>query len=201
MTESAAPESPPAEQQRNATSTASTASESAIPSTIGTGALVNEVSALKEAVSDRLDQLSVDVTRMATQLKEAQREAEKQARENQKIVEAITYLKERADLAEQRMTEAKNIGQVIGELLEAKLPVPSMIRLAQAYRPDQDLHEAINHEREYLKKVMRESERGALAAERESTSNLGLTESASSYSSTPDSDLAEIRDLLSGGVY
>lgn len=199
MTESAAPESPPAEQT---VAPVAQATQAAIPSTIGSGALVSEVGALKESVSDRLDQLSVDVTRMAAQLKEAQRESEKQARENAKLAEAISFLKERAETSEAKMSEAKNVGQVIAELLEAKLPVPSMIRLAQTYRPDQDLHESINHEREYLKKVMRESERGALAADRESSSNLGLTESASSFSSSSsDSDLAEIRDLLKGGAY
>jgi outer membrane murein-binding lipoprotein Lpp len=200
MTESAAPESPPVEQ--TATTTAPAAVTSSIPSTIGTGALVNEVASLKESVGDRLDQLSVDVTRMAAQLKEAQSEAARQARENQKLAEAISFLKEKAENTEQKMKEAQNVGQVIAELLEAKLPVPSMIRLAQTYRPDQDLHESITHEREYLKKVLRESERGALTADRESTSNLGLTESASgSYSSTSDADLAEIRNLLSGGTY
>ncbi|MFE0472534.1 hypothetical protein ACFW2V_13060 [Streptomyces sp. NPDC058947] len=202
MTESAAPESPPAENTVVPAAT-SVSAGTAIPSTLGNGALVSEVGALKESVSDRLDQLSVDVTRMAAQLKEAQRESEKQARENAKLAEAITFLKDRAENTESKMSEAKNVGQVIAELLEAKLPVPSMIRLAQTYRPDQDLHESINHEREYLKKVMRESERGALAADRESSSNLGLTESATSFSSSSsDSDLAEIRDLLgSGGVY
>jgi|SRR5690606_32452418 len=198
MTESAAPESPPAEQ--TAAPAATSVAQTAIPSTIGSGALINEVGALKESVSDRLDQLSVDVTRMAAQLKEAQRESEKQARENAKLAEAIAFLKERAEHADHKMTEAKNVGQVIAELLEAKLPVPSMIRLAQTYRPDQDLHESINHEREYLKKVMRESERGAL--EHREPSKLGLTESASTFSSSSsDSDLAEIRDLLTGGAY
>lgn len=199
MTESAAPESPPAEQ--TVAPAASAAVSHAIPSTLGSGDLRNEVAALKETISDRIEQLSVDLARNTQQLREAQREAEKQARENAKLAEAITYLKDRAETAEQKMTEARNVGQVIAELLEAKLPVPSMIRLAQTYRPDQDLHESINHEREYLKKVMRESERSGL--EHRETSNLGLTESASSYtSSSGDSDLAEIRDLLgSGGMY
>lgn len=199
MTESAAPESPPAEQTVAPAATA--AVSHAIPSTLGSGDLRNEVAALKETISDRIEQLSVDLARNTQQLREAQREAEKQARENAKLAEAITYLKDRAETAEQKMVEAKNVGQVIAELLEAKLPVPSMIRLAQTYRPDQDLHESINHEREYLKKVMRESERSGL--EHRETSNLGLTESASSFTSgSGDSDLAEIRDLLgSGGMY
>lgn len=200
MTESAAPESPPAEQ--SVAPAASTASKATFPSTLGSGDLRNEITALKETMSDRIEQLSVDLARNTQQLREAQRESEKQARENAKLAEAITYLKDRAETAEQKMTEAKTVGQVIAELLEAKLPVPSLIRLAQTYRPDQDLHEAITHEREYLKKVMRESERGALTAERES-SNLGITESSvATFSSTSsDSDLAEIRDLLKGGTY
>lgn len=195
MTESAKPESPPAEQTVSAP--AATAN---IPSTTGTGALLSEVAAMKETFSDRVDQLSVDVARMAQALKESQRETEKQMRENQKLAEAITFLRDRQESADEKMKESKNTGDVLTELLEAKLPLPSMIRLAQSYRPDQDLHESITHEREYLKKLMRETERGTLTTSRE-PSNLGLTESASYAPSSSDSDLTEIRDLLAGGSY
>lgn len=195
MTESAKPDSPPAEQ----TGTAATAAAT-IPSTTGTGTLISEVASMKESVSDRLDQLSVDVARMAQKLQESERTAEKQARENAKLAEAITFLRDRAETADQRMKESKNTGDVLTELLEAKLPLPSMIRIAQSYRPDQDLHESITHEREYYKKLVRETERGSLEARE--PSGLGLTESASSYStSSSSSDLAEIRDLLAGGTY
>lgn len=197
MTESATPESPPAEQIAATTSTVATA----IPSTTGTGALLSEVAAMKETLSDRVSELQVEVARMGQALQESRRESEKQARENAKLAEAISYLRDRAETADQALKESKTTGDVLTELLEAKLPLPSMIRVAQSYRPDQDLHEAITHEREYYKKLVRESERGALSEGRES-SNLGLTESASTFSSSSsDSDLNEIRSLLSGGSY
>lgn len=198
MTESATPESPPAEQTASAVTTAATA----IPSTIGTGALLSEVAALKDTLSDRVEQLSVDVARMASQLQESRRESEKQARENGKLAEAITYLRDRAETADKALKESKSTGDVLGELLEAKLPLPSMIRIAKSHRPDQDLHEAITHEREYLKQLRRETERDALNESGRESSHLGLTESTySSSSSSNDSDLNEIRDLLKGGAY
>jgi len=192
MTESAKPESPPAEQ------TTAPAATGPIPSTSGTGALLSEVSSMKDTIGDRLEQLSIDVARMAQSLKESQRETEKQARENKVLAEAITFLRERQEASDQKEAEARTLGQVLADLLEAKLPVPSLIRLAQTYRPGQDLHESITHEREYLKKVIRDSERGAIERE---PSNLGLTESSTTYSSSSDSDMAEIRSLLSGGTY
>jgi hypothetical protein len=201
MTESAVPESPPAVEQPTASPTTAVA-PTTIPSTLGSGDLRNEVAALKESVKENLDQVSVDVARMAQALREAQSEAARQARENQKLAEAITYLRDRAEVADKALKESKSTGDVLTELLEAKLPLPSMIRLAQSYRPDQDLHESITHEREYLKKLLRETERTSL--EHREPSNLGLTESTSSYTSpsgTSDSDLAEIRDLLKGSAY
>lgn len=201
MTESATLESPPAETTVTAVTTA-VAPAGAIPSTTGTGALLNEVASMKETLSDRVEQLSVDVARMASQLQESRRETEKQTRENQKLAEAITYLRERAETADKALKESKTTGDVLTELLEAKLPLPSMIRIAQSYRPDQDLHESITHEREYLKQLRRETERGALGGEGREASGLGLTESASAFStSSSDSDLVEIRDLLGGGTY
>lgn len=196
MTESATPESPPAEQ----TASAATQAATAIPSTIGTGALLSEVAALKDTLSDRVEQLSVDVARMASQIQESRRQSEKQAAENAKLQEAITFLRDRAETADKALKESKTTGDVLTELLEAKLPLPSMIRIAQSYRPDQDLHESITHEREYLKQLRRETERGALNEGRE-PSGLGLTESSTTFSSAGDSDLAEIRSLLGGGAY
>ncbi|MCP9209506.1 hypothetical protein [Streptomyces cucumeris] len=195
MTESATSESPPAEKD----GAASQGSAATIPSTIGTGALLSEVASMKDTLGDRIEQLSVDVARMSQQLKEAHRETEKQARQNQNLNETVTFLRDRAEKTDQKMAESKHLGDVLTELLEAGLPVPSMIRLAKGWQPGQDLHEQINHEREYLKKVMRDSERGALSAEHRESSHLGLTESTS-FSSTSDSDLAEIRDLLAGGA-
>lgn len=198
MTESATPESPPAEQTASA---ALTAAATAIPSTTGTGALLSEVASMKETFADRVEDLSVNVAKMAQQLQESRRESEKQARENAKLAEAITYLRDRADAADKALKESKTTGDVLTELLEAKLPLPSMIRIAQSYRPDQDLHESITHEREYLKQLRRETERGTLAEGREA-SGLGLTESSSAFApGTSDSDMAEIRSLLGGGSY
>lgn len=197
MTESATPESPPAEQ--TASTAVHTASAAAIPSTTGTGALLSEVASMKETLSDRVEQLSVEVARMASRLTEAQRKSEEQTRENQKLAETITFLRERTESTDQKMAESKKLGDVLTELLEAKLPVPSMIRLAQAWQPGMDLHEQINHEREYLKKVLRENERGVL--EHREASQLGLTESSSTFATGSDSDLAEIRSLLGGGSY
>lgn len=195
MTESATPESPPVAQ----TQAVAPVAPAAIPSTSGTGTLLQEVTSMKDTLGDRVEQLSVEIARMAARLTEAQRKSEEQTRENQKLVETVTYLRERAEATDQKMNESKKLGDVLTELLEAKLPVPSMIRLAQSWQPGQDLHEAVNHEREYLKKVLRESERGAL--EHREPSGLGLTESASFPASGSDSDLAEIRSLLAGGSY
>lgn len=198
MTESATPESPPVEQTVSAP--AATTPTLNIPSTIGTGTLLSEVASMKETFSDRVSELQVEVARMAQQLQESRREAEKQNRENAKLAEAITFLRDRAETADKALKESKTTGDVLTELLEAKLPLPSMIRIAQSYRPDQDLHESITHEREYYKKLVRESERGSL--EGRESSNLGLTESASSFSSSSsDGDLSEIADLLKGGAY
>lgn len=195
MTESATPESPPVAQ----TPVAAPAAAASIPSTSGTGTLLQEVTSMKDTLGDRVEQLSVEIARMAARLTEAQRKSEEQTRENQKLAETVTYLRERAESTDQKMNESKKLGDVLTELLEAKLPVPSMIRLAQGWQPGQDLHEQVNHEREYLKKVLRESERGAL--EHREPSSLGLTESASFPTSGSDSDLAEIRSLLAGGAY
>ena len=202
MTESATPESPPAVQTAAIPTTGSAPAPTPVPSTLGSGELRHEVAALKESVGDRLDQFSVDVARMAQQLKESQAESAKQARENSKLVETITFLRDRAETADKALKESKGMGDVFAELLKSGLPVPSMIRIAESLQPEQDLHERITQEREYYRKIIRESERGTLDQHRES-SNLGLTESTSGYSSSSssDSDLSEIRDLLKGGAY
>lgn len=199
MTESATPESPPAVQAVNPTATL-TANAATIPSTIGTGTLLNEVAAMKETLSDRVAELQTEVARMSQALQESRRESEKQSRENQKLASAITYLQERAETADKALKENKTTGDVLTELLEAKLPLPSMMRIAKSHRPEQDLHESITHEREYLKQLRRETEQNALTDHRESSGNLGLTESYTTSTST-DSDMSEIRSLLAGGSY
>lgn len=202
MTESATLESPPAN-QAGASSAESAASTNHVPSTLGSGDLRNEVIALKESLQDRIEQFSVDLARNTEQLRETRREAEKQTRENAKLAEAITFLRERAETAEQKMKESKRNGDMFAELLKSGLPVPSMVRIAESIRPEDDVHEKITLERDYTKKLMRESERSTLE-HRESSGQLGLTESVTtsySSSSSSDSDLNEVRDLLQGGTY
>lgn len=177
--------------------------EEAIPSSIGAGSLANEVGALKEALLDRMDQLSVDLARNTQQLKESQREVEKLTRDNKTLAETITFLRERQEEADAKISEAKGFGKRFAEILEANLPAPSMIRIAQTLHPEQDLHESITQEREYLKKVLRESERGALTRP-VASSGLGITESAATTTDfsapTPD-ELAEFEDVLSGKLF
>lgn len=194
MTESVKPDAAPAEKGAE--------EGTQIPSTSGTGALLNEVASMRESLSDRVEQLSIDVARMSNQLKEAQRENEKRGRDSQEIKEAMGFLKERQQNADQALAEAKTVGQVVATLIEAKLPVPSLIRLAQGYHPGQDLHEAIQRERDYLKKVIRESERGDLS--KPEPSMLGLTESAANNEfsiTTSDEDFSEMDAVLSGKLY
>ena len=193
MTESSKPDTAPADKSTE---------EGQIPSTSGTGALLNEVSAMRESLSDRVEQLSIDVARMSNQLKEAQRETEKRSRESGEIREAMTFLKDRQQAADQALAEAKTVGQVVATLIEAKLPIPSLIRLAQGYHPGQDLHESIQREREYLKKVIRESERGDLT--KPEPSMLGLTEAGTSEFASitsNDEDFSQVENVLSGKLF
>ncbi len=190
MTESAVPESPPAVQPATA--------PVAIPSTTGTGALLSEVASMKETFSDKIEDFSINVARLTQQIKESQRETANLARENKAMSDTLTFLRDRAETAERVMKESRKLSDVLTELLEAKLPMASTIRLAQSWQPGQDFPAQINSEREFLKKIMRESERGALNTRE--ASGLGLTESVGAYTS-PEGDLAEIRDLLKGGAY
>lgn len=198
MTESAKPESPPAEGE-GATNAPKV---DQIPSTSGTGALLSEVASMRETFSDRVEQLSIELARMGQQLKESKREEEKRGQETRAIQEALSFLKDRQQAADQQLGEAKTVGQVVATLIEAKLPVASLTRLAQTYHPGQDLHEAIQRERDYLKKVIRESEAGSLSSKPE-TSGLGLTESAgvAEFSSTSADDFSDFEDVLNGKLY
>ncbi|MBD3004539.1 hypothetical protein [Streptomyces sp. 5-10] len=194
MTESTKPVSPPAEETKSKAAT-----EVNIPSTIGAGSLVNEVSSLKESISDRFQEFSVEIARLGQQLRESQRETEKLLRENRTLSETVTFLRERQEASDAKLGEAKSIGDTLAEILESGVPEPSMIRIAQTYRFGQDdLHESIKREREYLKKVWRESERSGLS--KSETGNLGLTESAlrSDTTTVSDEDFGEIESVLSG---
>lgn len=195
MTESTKPDSPPAEQG----ATAPLAEGAAIPSTLGGGSLLSEVASMKETLSDRVEQLSIEVARMGHQLKESQARVLQRENEAKETAEAVKFLKERQQAADTLVSDTKQVGQVVGTLMEAKLPLPSLVRLAQAYVPGQDLHAAIQQEKEYLKKVIRESERGDLARE---GSGLGLVESmgggTSDFGGGSDQDYADLENVLEG---
>lgn len=194
MTESTKPDSPPAEQ-----GTAPLA-EGALPSTLGGGSLLSEVASMKDSFSERLEQLSMEVARMGHALKESQQKAAIREAEAKAASEGLAFLKERQQAADALAAETKQVGQVVGTLMEAKLPLPSLVRLAQAYVPGQDLHAAISAEKEYLKKVIRESERGSLARD-EGGSGLGLVESmggGSDFGGASDQDFADLENVLGG---
>lgn len=197
MTESTKPDSPPAE-----TGTQPLAEGTApIPSTLGGGSLLSEVAAMRESFTDRIEQLSIEVARMGHQLKESQQKTAQREAEAKAASEALAFLKERQQAADALTAETKQVGQVVGTLMEAKLPLPSLVRLAQNYVPGQDLHAAIQQEKEYLKKVIRESEAGALA--RSEGSGLGLVESMGSggtdtFGGGSDQDYADLENVLGG---
>ncbi|MER6605767.1 hypothetical protein ABT282_07580 [Streptomyces sp. NPDC000927] len=195
MTESSKPDSATEEK----VTTGST--KESIPSTIGTGSLVNEVASLKEAVSDKMQEFGIEIARLAQQLRESSREIEKLMRENRNLAETVTFLRNRQEEADAKLGESKTFGDTLAEILETGLPLPSMIRIAQTHLPTQDLHESITREREYYKKLVRESERGALS--KPETSGLGLTESATKSTSTTvsDQDISKMESLLSGKLY
>lgn len=195
MTESTTPETPPVEQTAPNTQAGGT-----IPSTSGTGALLNEVASMRTTISDQVEQLSIEVTRLSQQLRESQKETRQTREENTSIREALSALNDRQLKADQAIGEAKSVGQVVGTLIEAKLPSASLVRLAKAYRPGQDLHEAIQGEREYAKKLFRESERGGLSHGDHEPSGLGLAESANkpNFSLSTDDDYSDLEKMLSG---
>jgi hypothetical protein len=195
MTESSKADSPPGQDKETETATKT---DNTIPSSSGTGALVSEVAAMREAFSDRVDQLVIEVARMNSQLKEAQRANQKLVEENRKTAENLEFLKERQEKADQAIAEAENTGQALGTLIESGLPIASLTRLARGYHPGQDLHEAIKLERDYLKRVLRESARTDLSTTE--TSGLGLTESigGSDLSTMSTEDFSEMDDVLAG---
>lgn len=203
MTESAKPESPP--DTSTGTTQMATAPSNAIPSTTGTGALLSEVQSMKDTFADRLDQVGVEVARMAQRLHESQRAMEKQTLENQKLADALVFLRDRQEAVDKKIKESEGVGKTTADLLKSGLPLSSMVRVAEAHRADQDIHEKIQQEREYGKRLMRESERSGLEAR---DSGLGLTESASnlfsaatSDSSVSDENLHEIEAVLSGKMF
>lgn len=196
MTESTKPESPPAEQAKPGAGDGTT-----IPSTSGTGALLSEVASMRTTLADQTEQLSIENTRVLNALKESQRLVQKLAEEHKAVRESVSSINERQSTVDSKMNESKQVGQVVAELIKSGLPVVSMVRIAENYRADQDIHAEIQRERDYNKKLVRESERGGMT-ERAEASGLGLTESVMggdiTSASTSPADFSEMDAVLSG---
>lgn len=202
MTESTTPESPPAD---NTTQKGTTiVADSQIPSTTGSGTLLSEVASMRDTIADRMEQMSVEIARLNSSLKESQRQNARLAEENKTIRERVESIDERQRSADTALGESKQVGGVVGELIKAGLPTPSLVRIAESYRAGQDLHATIQGEREYLKKVMRDTETTSLGRE---PSGLGLTESTGSASfsapttSFSSDEMTEMDAVLSGKLY
>jgi regulator of replication initiation timing len=172
MTESK-PGSPPAEGVPVVT-----AIEESTPSTSGSGALRSEIVSMSESISDRIEQLSVDQGRLSQVLRESMKLLKQIVEENSTLRESIESINERQLKADQQISESKKSNEVLADLIKSGLPVTSMVRIAENHRPGRDHHADITAEREYLKKIMRESERTELS--RTESSGLGLIESAMS---------------------
>lgn len=196
MTESTQPDSPPVEQGATGTKIEESSS------TVASGALRSEVVAMRDTLSDRIEQLSIDVARMGQVMKESQKLNKQIAEENAAMREKLESIDDRQAAVDQKLGESKQIGDVLATLIEAKLPMSSMVRIASTFRSGEDLHAKITAEREYAKKLLRESEQSSLKTSE--PSGLGLTESlmgASSDlggSSVSSEDFSEMDSFLSG---
>lgn len=176
MTESTKPGSPPAEGAPIVTPI-----EESAPSGTGNGALRSEVVSLRESISDRIEQLSVDQGRLSQALRESLKVLKQIAEENTALREFVESINERQVKADTLIIESKKNNEVLSDLIKSGLPVPSMVRIVESYRPGKDHNADITAEREYLKKIRRESELGELS--RTDSSGLGLVESAMTPSS------------------
>lgn len=206
MTESTQPESPPANQGApGASANTTVVEESNISATTqNTGALRSEVVAMRESLADRLDQTSVDIGRLNQTLKESQKLIKQLMEENTAIREKVESIDTRQAAVDTKLGESKKIGDVVGELIKAQLPMPSLVRLAESYRSGQDLHAAITSEREYLKKVLRENERSDMNRSENVGSGLGLMESSMAMDLNAgggNEDFSNIEDVLSGKAW
>lgn len=202
MSESSKSESPPASTPSSGTE------EGNIPSTIGSGSLVSEVAALKESFADRMQEANVEVARLAQQIRESHRDIEKVLQNNRSMTETITFLRERQEATDAKIAESKGNGDRLKEILGSGLPVASMMRVAESCGLSDDVHERIQTEREYGKRLMRESERGALSSRPESSLGLGLTESVlgdedngNALSSASKEDISEVESVLTGKIF
>lgn len=208
MTESSTqPESPPANQGAPvAPVTTTVVEESTItPTATNNSALRSEVVAMREALTDRLDQSSIDMGRLNQTLKESQKLIKQLMEENTAIREKVESIDTRQATVDTKLGESKKIGDVVGDLIKAQLPLPSLVRLAESYRSGQDLHAAITAEREYLKKVLRENERSDMnRSDNGGGTGLGLMESSMSMNLDAGSsteDFSNIEDVLSGKAW
>jgi hypothetical protein len=204
MTESTQPESPPANQGASgAPIVTPTVQESAITTSPNNTALRSEVVAMREALTDRLDQAAVDTGRLNQTIKESQKLLKQLMEENTAMREKIDSIDSRQAAVDSKLGESKKIGDVVGELIKAQLPMPSLVRLAESYRSGQDLHAAITAEREYLKKVLRENERSDINRSENTGTGLGLMESAMTMdlNAGGSDDFSKIEDVLSGKAW
>lgn len=206
MTESTQPESPPANQGASGASVTTTVVEESTISapTTNNTALRSEVVAMRESLADRLDQTSVDMGRLNQTLKESQKLIKQLMEENTAIREKVESIDTRQAAVDSKLGESKKIGDVVGELIKAQLPMPSLVRLAESYRSGQDLHAAITAEREYLKKVLRENERSDMNRSDNGGSGLGLMESSMQMdlnAGSTNDDFSKIEDVLSGKAW
>lgn len=188
------------ESDKQGTSSVDQEQEKVIPATSGTGTLLNEVAAMKAAFSDQMEQLTHQIGTLNNAVKDLQRSSAERGREYDEVKESIAFLKKRQESNDQMLSEAKTLDEALVEILQTRLPLPSMIRIAKDYRPGrgQDLHESIQMERDYVKKL-RESDRGGDI--QPETSMLGVTESAvsSEFSlATGSAESSEIEQFLLG---
>lgn len=193
MTESTAPESPPAD-QKNAT----------LSENSGTGTNSNAVASKVDVLTDQIEKLHESIVRIGHALTEQQKITTQLAESSTKAHERIISIDNRQSIADKAIGEATQVGEVAAALAESRLPLASQMRLAANYRPGQDIHKEIQGEREYTKKVVRESVRGEGGGAE--TSGLGLIESTTVgsvdlSSSASAEDFSEMDAVLSGKLY
>lgn len=188
MTESTKPDSPPAEH--------TTVSESM---NTGTNALFTKFDVLTEQV----EKLSESLVRIGQAMADQQKITTQLAESTTKVTERIISIDNRQSIADKAIGESTQVGEVASALAESRLPLASQMRLASNYRPGQDIHKEIQSEREYAKKVVRESSRGS----EQEPSGLGLVESTSHTSgvdltsAVSANDLSEMDSVLSGKLF
>lgn len=193
MTESTAPESPPADQKTTVVSEAS-----------ATGTASNAVASKVDVLADQIEKLHESIVRIGQALAEQQKISTQLVESTTRAHERIVSIDNRQSIADKAIGEATQVGEVAAALAESRLPLASQMRLAANYRPGQDIHKEIQGEREYTKKVVRESARGEGGHE---ASGLGLIESANTVGSVDLSasasaeDFSEMDAVLSGKLY